>query len=366
MSVLLPYNRRMKRTRDAMACLLAVAVQSGCTVPEEPPVRDDTLRPARLHTVTATSSTRRHQFVGRVIARQTIDLAFEVGGPLAELPVREGQDVPRGALLAALEPTDFQLALREAEAQQRIARQDYERKRSLLDQRGISRSQVDDAKALLDLRDVQAEQARQAMRDSRLQAPFDARVARRYVDNHVRITPGTPVLRLHDLSELQVEANVPAHLVATATPERLLSATARFDFAPDTAFPLRIGENRGDASAVAQTYRVTFVMAPVARWNLLPGMTATITVDLLAADGAEHVIRVPAAAVVAGAEEQYFVWRYDSSSGAVERTLIELGGIDDGGVLVTGGIREGDRIVTAGAGQLRAGMRVTPLEDTAY
>ena len=54
-------------------------------------------------------------FTARIEALQAIDMSFEVGGPLRKFPVREGEKVQQGSLLAALDPTDFQLEAREAE-----------------------------------------------------------------------------------------------------------------------------------------------------------------------------------------------------------------------------------------------------------
>ena len=93
------------------------------------------------------SSVRDMLAFGRVDAAQTVDLSFEVAGPLARLDVKEGQSVKSGELVAALDPKDFQLALREAEVQLKLARQDLLRKQKLIKDRGISQSLVDDAQA---------------------------------------------------------------------------------------------------------------------------------------------------------------------------------------------------------------------------
>ena len=183
---------------------LLLIVLSGCEVLLNQTVEDQSVRPARVYQVAAEGATITHEFVGRVEAAQTVDVSFEVAGPLVKLPVKEGQTIGAGQLVAALDPTDFKLALREADVQLKLARQDLERKNKLFRERGISESVVDDARALYDLRAVRVLQAREALADTRIVAPFDAYVARRFTDSHVNVRAGDKIARLNDLNELYV------------------------------------------------------------------------------------------------------------------------------------------------------------------
>ncbi len=332
-----------------------------------PPPSDElhataSVRPARIFQVTARGDTEHYQFVGRVEAAQTVDMSFQVPGMLIALPVREGQEVAAGEFIAAIDPTDYELALREAEAQLQLARQDYERKRQLLRQQVMAQSEVDDARTLVQLREVRVERAREDLADTRLYAPFDAVVARRFTDNHVNIVPGTPVVRLHDRRELHVRANVPEDLLATADGDRVVSIDARFDFAGDRRFPLQIHENTGEADSVAQTYAITFSMAPVEDFNILPGMTATVEVVLRAPVGGSAVV-IPTNALVSDAERNFHVWLYDPATGSVHKRVVEVGTPAGSGIPVLAGLGDGDLIVATGATALQEGMRVRPLGD---
>lgn len=339
--------------------LMGLALLAGCGAEPVPPPADQSVRPARIFQVNAGQTRIQHEFVGRVEAAQTVDVSFEVGGPLASLPVREGQSVRTGELVAALDTTDYTLAVREAEVQLRLARQDLERKRRLLAERGISQSIVDDAQAHFELKMVALERARDDLADAHIIAPFDAFVARRFTDNHVIVRPGDPIVRLLDLNRLFVVANVPESLLATATAERVLDIHARFAFVPNERFPLEYLENRGESSAVAQTFEVTFVMPRPEKWNILPGMTATVTVALSALTPTDIVI--PASALVADAEGDFHVWRYDPTTQAVHKVGVEVGQPSRGGISILEGLQHGDLIVASGAAHLQAGMKVRML-----
>jgi RND family efflux transporter MFP subunit len=297
-----------------------------------------------------------------VQAAETVDVSFEVAGELARLPLREGSTVAAGGLVAALEPTDFELAVREAEVQLRLAALDLERKEMLLREQGIPRSVVEDARTQHELWQVRLAQARERQADARIVAPFDALVARRYVDNHTRVQVGEPIVRLLDMSVLEIVASVPSSLLATVTPEQVVSMTARFDFLPDRAFPLTYQESSGEANPVAQTYEVTFAMAPPVGVNVLSGMTARVRIELTRQD-APAAMTVPTTALQSDAQGQFYVWIFDPASGAVTRRAVSVGRPGGDGVMVERGLEEGELVVAAGASQLQDGMRVRPLGE---
>ena len=335
----------------------------GCERPE-PPVADQIERPAKLFQITARPAAIVHQFVGRLDALQTVDVSFEVDGELLQLPIREGQAVAKGALVAALDPTNFQLAVQEAEVQVRLAAQDLNRKDTLLRERGISQSVVDEARGQFELAQVRLAQARKRLADSRISAPFDAFVARRYVDNRTKVRVGDRIARLSDLNELKVVASIREELVATVTLERVLAITARFDFLPEREFPLTFRESTGEANAVAQTYEITFTMQRPPDINLLPGMTAQVRIDLRA-DTRDDGIVIPTTALLSEPDGRFFVWVYDAESGYVSRRAVTVSAPGERGIGIASGLADRELVVAAGASQLQDGMRVHPLGEPA-
>jgi len=252
--------------------------------------------------------------------------------------------------------------VREAEVQLRLASQDLKRKETLLRERGISESLVDDARAKFELSQVHLSQARKQLADSRINAPFDAYVARRYVDNRTKVRVGDRIARLSDLNELKVVASIREELVATVTPERVLSITARFDFLPDRQFPLTFRERSGEANPVAQTYEVTFSMVRPADANLLPGMTAQVRVELRADDPNEGVV-IPTTALLSEPDGRFFVWVFDPESGRVRRRAVTVTEPLSQGVGIAEGLEDQELVVAAGASQLQDGMQVHPFGE---
>ena len=113
---------------------------SSCGKKEEEKVTEEVARPVKTMTVTSAGEALRRTFPGRVRAAQRVDLAFQVDGPLIELPVDEGQEVKKGSLVARIDPKDFQVNLRNAEGQLgkaeaalQLAQSEYDRVKRIRD-----------------------------------------------------------------------------------------------------------------------------------------------------------------------------------------------------------------------------------------
>lgn len=341
--------------------VIGLLLIAACSDRTPPPPEDQHIRPAKLMTVTSETEYTLYEFTGRIEAFQSIDVSFEVGGPMEQLDVREGETIAAGALIAAIEPTEFQLAVQEAEVQLKLAAQDLSRKQKVLAENGIAKSVVDDAQSHYELQSVRLRQAKERLDDTKIHAPFEAYVSRRYLDNHVNVAPGQPIVRLHDLNQLLVVISSPENLLATVTPDQVVRNWAEFSFAPGRMFDIVYHENRGEADALAQTYEVSFTMANPEELNILPGMTAAVKVQLRGAE--EGTILIPASALVPGSDNSLSVWVYDPETQLVNRRPIVTAAPTQTGVPVTGGLSRGERIVVAGASQLQEGMKVRPFNE---
>ena len=125
-----------------------------CGERNTPEIVEQAIRPAKVVRVTSSDMSARRVYVGRVEASNSIDLSFEVPGPLSNFPVLEGQTLRKGELIAQLDPTDYELAVEESELQLKLALQDYQRKSDMLRKGGIAKSLVDDSLAYAQLQRV--------------------------------------------------------------------------------------------------------------------------------------------------------------------------------------------------------------------
>lgn len=111
-------SERAMRTRSQPAFLilavLSLAVLAGC---EEEVVEQETIRPVIATRVGEAKEFLEQSFPGQAKATQEVNLSFRVDGPLVSLPVDVGTEVKAGDLIAQIDPRDYQVALRNVEAQ---------------------------------------------------------------------------------------------------------------------------------------------------------------------------------------------------------------------------------------------------------
>ncbi|MEM1233332.1 MAG: efflux RND transporter periplasmic adaptor subunit, partial [Pseudomonadota bacterium] len=149
-------------------------------------------------------------FVGQIEPRKTVAVSFELAGKLVDVAVDEGDEVRAGQLIAAqdvdlLEAEKAQLnSSREAlEAQLEFALQRLQRAERLLESGFASQERLDEvisARDELDARiretDARLQTIEIRLDKSAIEAPFDGRVTRRFLDGGEALSPGQPVLEI--------------------------------------------------------------------------------------------------------------------------------------------------------------------------
>ncbi|GLK50540.1 efflux RND transporter periplasmic adaptor subunit [Maricaulis virginensis] len=342
-----------------LAAVLALAACSGETAAPPPQPRL-----VQLGEVQSNAPETRHEFVGRVEARLSVDMAFQVGGQLAELPLTEGQRIAEGDLVARLDLEDFELARQEARVQLQQARTDLERQRTLHERGIASQAALDSAQTQYDLRLVALENAQRNLQYATLTAPFDGLVSRRLVDNFTIVSPGQPIVRIQDVGELRVSIPVSEDMVATFDQNNLVALEAAFSFLPGQTFSLIPRELVSEPDDTSNTYRAIAALPDDIPANILPGMTATVWAEVERNGPVTTDVTVPLAAVSERPDGSNSVWVYDADTGTVSPRMVETAGLRGNSVIVTDGVQAGDLIVTAGVSALHDGMEVRPLDDT--
>jgi RND family efflux transporter MFP subunit len=101
--------------RAVAIVLPSVLVAAGCS-PQAPP-RSDAVRPVKTAVVTAGEEPHVRSFPGKVEASKKVELAFQVPGLLVKLPVKEGQKVAKGEVIAELRQDEFRARLKSLQGQ---------------------------------------------------------------------------------------------------------------------------------------------------------------------------------------------------------------------------------------------------------
>lgn len=361
-----PRPHRLPSTAQLSVCILLPAlVATGCSKREEPTVAEGP-RPVKTIVVAAPKGAAgMRQFPARIDAMHKAELAFRVPGTIKELPVKEGDRVESGQLLAALDPTDYEIAVKDAQASFDRASKDFHRAKELVGKGFISRTDFDTKEAEYKNAEAALHRAKQDLAYTRLTASFAGIIAKRYVQRFEEVQAKQPVLAMHDTSLLEVKVDLPESVILRIRPSGTrrvhpgrIPVTAEFDSRPGRKFDLTLREISTRADPKTQTFEVTFTMPAPKDFQVLPGMTATVTADLRKVATSAPVIYLPATAVTADESLKPFVWVVDEQTMTVHRKPVKVGRLRGSSVEIKEGLEPGSRVVTAGVGQLAEGMKV--------
>jgi RND family efflux transporter MFP subunit len=344
----------------ALAAIALMVVGCGEKPPKETP---RVVRPVKT-LVVGTGLAEGLTFPGTVRGSERGELSFQIPGPLVELPVDEGDRVSRGTLLARIDPTDYNLAIAEAQATYDQSVSDYRRYQRLYEKEAVPLADVELKRAVRDVSAAKLEQARNNLGYTYLRAPFPGRIGKKYVENFEDVRAKEPVLTLHRVDTVEVTIDVPESLVTRYRGDGSQAlAFARFETHPDLAFPLKLKEISAEADAATQTYQAAFTMKQPAELNVFPGMSAQVTLRRRdAEDLAVSEFTVPAQAVFQDDGGRMTVWVVDPGDHTVHARAVEVGPVTGATeIVVRSGLEDGDMIAATAVEQLREGMEIRPL-----
>ncbi len=357
--------------------LLGTTLLTGCAEEE---VKEVQIRPIKAVQIGGVEAFASRWFPGKAKATQEANLAFRVAGTLAEFPVKLGDEVKKGNLLARLDPRDYQVELQNAQAQLRkvqaaedLAETEFKRVENirLQDPGAVSRSMVDtrrgemiSARAQLNSAQSAVTRARDSLGYTTLNAPFKGTVVEKFVQNFEDVQAKQQIVRLVDTRQVEFTIQIPERMMIHA--HKVPKAFVVFDANPEIEIPATIKEIGTEASQTTRTYPVTLIMDQPKGFKVLSGMAGKArgdrqAVEKIARQEQAEAVEIPVVAVFSDQGDNSFVWVIDTDNNKVSRRQVEIGGLTDTGILVKG-LSTGEWIATAGVNTLVEGQLVRILE----
>lgn len=264
---------------------------------------------------------------GTLSAVRTVQVGSQVSGILQKINVDFNDKVKQGQIVAQIDPTFLEASVRDAEAslqrataQYNEAKRSFERMKTLLEKNLASQADYDAALAQYESNDAakkqsvaQVERARINLRYATIKSPIDGVVISRTVDvgQTVAASLSAPTLFTiaNDLTKMQVQANVDEADIGKVVEDQDVTFTV--DSYPDQTFRGKVRQVR--LSPVVQQNVVNYVViidVPNPDLKLMPGMTATVTIQITKK---EAVLKIPTVALRFNPPEEYIEQRKDSS-----------------------------------------------------
>ncbi|PWL35022.1 efflux RND transporter periplasmic adaptor subunit [uncultured Marivita sp.] len=336
-------------------------------------------RPAGVSTALVTTSTMAEtvSVFGEVVAGRESAVAARVSGVAQKVPIRVGDLVAQGDILARLDTELLQIELAQAEAQIAIAQagvsvaearldrseKSFRRAETLRENSTIAEAQLEErasdyAEATGTLQEALAriksaenalEQARYRLKNAVVRAPFDAVVLNVATEVGQFITVGSQVATLIDTSALEIEANVPARFVSALRNDEPVEATT--DIGDTLSLMLRAVLPTEFAATRTRPVRFRVEDEDAA---IAVGQTVSLDVPV---SEAREVLVVPKDALV----QSQGGWSvFVNQDGKAMPRPVEIGAALNNAFEVLTGLSEGDEVVIRGNERLRPGQDIAP------
>jgi multidrug efflux system membrane fusion protein len=314
----------------------------------------------------------RLEALGTVTPLAVATIHPQVSGVLSDVFYKEGQQVKRGDVLAAIDPRPFQIALDQAngnlerdQAELASAKVTLDRDNALLKQKLIAQQNVDtqlataqqlEGAVVTDRAGVAAAQLNLSY--SKITAPIDGRVGLRTVDvgNYVATSGAVGIATITTVTPIDVVFTLPADTV-TKIQQRLAAGASLPTTVLDRTRTTVLGQgtfltldNQIDATTGTIRAKARFANEDAA---LFPSQFVNVQLQV---DVIHDAVTVPAAAIRHGPNGDY-VYVVDSEQIASMRT-VTVGPASDDAVSIATGLTAGERVVTEGGDRLTDGTRV--------
>ncbi len=333
----------MKHKNHILLIALLATGFVACKPEEEAKTETEVMAiPVETMTITTQKFVDRVEVSGVVEPIHEVKVSAEAAGRVLSAPFEEGDKIKKGKLLLRVDSdlNSAQIAL--LQSQLATAKREFERTKKLASQGLATPQQLDQAQAQVDSSNLSIKQARVGMGKTNVRSPIEGWVATKSAEKGEYVNPGAPLAHIVDYSTVKVNAAIPESDIRFIREEE----------------PVEIYLPALDLSVDGKVYRRGIVATPNTRTfpveihvenkdlKLLPGMRARIIVPR---KDWGSVVLVPRDSILEGYQRQEaMVLPTDGKEGKAELHVVKLGPTSGESVVVTEGLKDGDRLIVKG------------------
>ena len=335
-----------------LACLVLIAVS--CTDKANRKTTEKEIVNVGVMTVTPLSSQHYNVYVGEINASGSAVISSNHSGILEAINVEQGTVVQRGDVLAEVDSKNVIASYEIAHATLRQAEDGYERVKKVHQSGTVADVKLVEIETQLAKAVAAAKSSEESLEECKVKAPFNGTVSEVLVEQGVQVAPGTPILKLVDLSTVEITIPVPEGEIGKIK----IGQKALIDVPAlgMTDIEAHVALKGVTAAITSHTYKCTLVPEQK-QTDLYPGMVCKVRLS----EVSESVkIIIPASAVEMDSNGR-FVWVVND--GVVGRTYVTTDGYLEQGVVISSGLEPGDKVIVKGAAKVSTGMKVNSVEQ---
>jgi RND family efflux transporter MFP subunit len=333
--------------KNAVYFSLFIVLAAGCR--NEKSQEHASSNKIKVNVATVITSPDSHQlkYSGTVEASQTIPLNFQTTGTVENVFVEAGDEVKKGQLLASIEDKDMQSLYSTMLSKYNQALDAYDRLKMVYDEGSLPEIKWVEMQTNLDQAKASLELAKSNLEKCRLVAPVDAMVGRRNIEpGQASLSLGSAPIELVRIEKVLIRISVPENEINKIVKGKKASVSVMamdgkgFEGAVTNISPV--------AELMSRTYTVK-ILVDNSRLELKPGMVCDVSLN---SGKGSTILIVPNGSVSRDSEGKKFVFVVNPANASVKKQVVTVGMYNDSGIEITGGLTEGQMVVTSGLEKL--------------
>ena len=291
---------------------------------------------------------------GNVTTKNLVVITAEFSGLLSTVYVKEGDEVKKGQLLARIDDGGLSQQLAQMEIQTKLAKTTYERQQRLWEQNIGSEIQFLQAKSNYEAQAEAVKQMKQQVGKTRVTAPFSGTIDEVIAQQGNNVGPGAALMRIVNLNNMYIEADVPERFVADVTKGKSVNIDIPVLGKSMTSTVRQAGNF---INAANRTFQIE---VPVPEQNNLikPNLTAKLKINDYSNNESILIPQNIISENAGGEQYVYGVTNINNQTGEVLRYIITTGKTQGDVIEVTSGLSEGVQLIKEGARSVKEGQRV--------
>lgn len=337
----------------------------------EKKVQEEFIRPVEFAEVSYTNGAKERTFSGTARTEKIVNLSFRNTGILTELDIKLGQLVKKGQLLGKLDNVESRLnyeraisSLNSAESQMNTAKLSLDRFRVLYEKGSASLTDFESAKNSFKNAEQSYESAKRSVSIQReqinygyLYAPENGVITSVTAEVDENVSPGQTIAVLNAGTEMEIALGLPESIINVVHVD--MPVGIKVSSIADKNFKGKLTELSPAIDENTATYPARVKLSEPTE-EIKTGMAANVTFELDESRQERKALRVPAHAVGEDSQGRFvFLIVEEGGKSLVKKNPIKVRNLNSEGFEVIEGLKEGQKIATAGLQTLLDGQEVS-------
>jgi membrane fusion protein (multidrug efflux system) len=288
------------------------------------------------------------EIVGTILPNERVELRSETSGRITSIPFTEDAKIKKGDLLVKIFDQELRAQLKKIKIQQQLANLEEDRKKKLLEIKGISQQEYDVASNQAQSISADVDLLEAQLAKTEIRAPFNGVVGLRYVSEGEFVSSATLIATLQQIDPVKIEFDIPEKYGVYVKKGSTINFTVT---GSDKVYSGTVYAIEPMVDITTRTFKVR-ARTSNNDYSLRPGSFIKIELFL---EKRKNAIVVPTESIVSGIYGQkLFVF----NNGVALSRKVKTGLRSESTIQITEGLEINDTVITSGIMQLKDSSRV--------